>query len=375
MPLPVITTTQDVRDIVSYLRNKATGATIAEAQAVVKKQVLDARKLSSYTFWGLVDRDADRLSLSARGWELARSKDDGAVFQTVLAGIAPYRSALEWLYYQNFESATNVDVAAHWHEHHSVALGTSNENSIKDSAVCFFHICEAAGLGKLTLGRRGNPTRLTLNRAELGRFVEVKSALAPDEPSARTPNGQTSESVVEQAAGAEVPHAVSAERQSAPPVTRQLDPPVTSTLQKLRVFISHSGGMEMVDQVQTMLGLAEMEGEVAEEEETTAIPVPEKVLSAMRRCQAGIIVVSVDDRRTGSNGSYTLNSNVLIEIGAAFVLYDRRVVLVWDRRLPVPSNLQGLYRCEYEGDELSWAAGMKLMKAIQGFKGQASLTR
>jgi hypothetical protein len=58
----------------------------------------------------------------------------------------------------------------------------------------------------------------------------------------------------------------------------------------------------------------------------------------------------------------------LIEIGAAFVLYDRRVVLLWDKRVPVPSNLQGLYRCDYEGNELSWTEGMKLMKAIQGFK-------
>lgn len=59
---------------------------------------------------------------------------------------------------------------------------------------------------------------------------------------------------------------------------------------------------------------------------------------------------------------------MLIEIGSAFVLYDRKVVLVWDKRLAVPSNLQGLHRCEFEGDELSWSAGMKLMKAIQEFK-------
>jgi predicted nucleotide-binding protein len=126
--------------------------------------------------------------------------------------------------------------------------------------------------------------------------------------------------------------------------------------------------MQMVGQVETMLGLADMEGEVAEKEETTAIPVPEKVFAAMRRCNAGIIVVSVDEEHKDGSGKYALNNNVLIEIGAAFVLYDRRVVLLWDKRLSVPSNLQGLYRCEYEGDELSWGAGMKLMKAIQKFK-------
>ncbi len=126
--------------------------------------------------------------------------------------------------------------------------------------------------------------------------------------------------------------------------------------------------MDLVDQVQTMLGLADIQSEVAVKEETSAIPVPEKIFSAMRRCTTGIIVVSVDETRKDKDGKYTINENVLIEIGAAFVLYDKRVVLLWDKRLSVPSNLQGLYRCEFEGSELSWSAGMKLMKAIRGFK-------
>jgi predicted nucleotide-binding protein len=130
--------------------------------------------------------------------------------------------------------------------------------------------------------------------------------------------------------------------------------------------------MTLVDQVQTMLGLGGFESEVAEDEETTAIPVPEKVFTAMRRCHAGIIVVSADESGGGAGGKYTINENVLIEIGAAFVLYDRKVVLVWDKRLPVPSNVQGLYRCEYEGDEFTWSAGMKLMKAIRGFRQEPS---
>src|SRR5262249_49008494 len=197
MPLPLITTAQDVRDIVNYLRTKATGAPISEAQAVIKKQVLDPRKLFAYSFWGLVDRDGDRLTLSARGWELARSKDDGAaVLQSVVAGIPPYRSALEWIHYQNFDSVTNVDVAAHWHDHHSGALGTSNENSIKDSAVCFFHICDAAGLGELKIGRRGSPTRLELNRGVLALFVDSESANQTQPKPAETPNGRTSAAAV-----------------------------------------------------------------------------------------------------------------------------------------------------------------------------------
>jgi len=126
--------------------------------------------------------------------------------------------------------------------------------------------------------------------------------------------------------------------------------------------------MEIVDQVQTMLGLADIQSEIAVKEESVAIPVPDKVFGAMRRCHAGIIIVSVDETRKDKDGNYTVNENVLIEIGAAFLLYEKRVVLLWDKRLHVPSNLQGLYRCEFEGNELSWTAGMKLMKAIRGFK-------
>ena len=136
----------------------------------------------------------------------------------------------------------------------------------------------------------------------------------------------------------------------------------------LRVFISHGKNMEIVKQVETMLGMADLEYEVAVADETTAIPVSEKVFSAMRNCNAAVIVVSVEENTADGADGYAINENVLIEIGAAFVLYDRKVVLVWDKRLTVPSNLQGLYRCEFQGDELSWKAAMKLMNAIKEFR-------
>jgi predicted nucleotide-binding protein len=158
----------------------------------------------------------------------------------------------------------------------------------------------------------------------------------------------------------------------APPPPPSTEPTVTPAKDKpaeqLRAFISHGKNAAIVEQVETMLGLADIPSEIAVKEETAAIPVPEKVLAAMKRCTAAIIIVSVDEGQKDASGNYAINENVLIEIGAAFVLYDKRVVLLWDKRLNIPSNLQGLYRCEFEGDDLSWGAGMKLMKAIKGFK-------
>lgn len=141
----------------------------------------------------------------------------------------------------------------------------------------------------------------------------------------------------------------------------------TVTSSTFKVFITHGKNMAIVDQTKDILGLYDIEYEIAVEEETAAIPVPAKVMSAMRRCQAGIMVVTADEQNKTEDG-YTINTNVLIEIGAAFVLYDQGVILIWDRRLKVPSNLQGLYRLEFEGTELSFATGTKLAKAVKALK-------
>jgi len=309
-----------------------------------------------------VTKEGDRIKLTQRGWEFARKPEaEQEIFRSVIDSIAPYKSVLEWAFHQHLNAVSNVDVAAHWHEHHSEALGTDNDDTIKNNAVCFFHLAEGAGLGKLIIGRKGQTTRLDLDRDQLSKYIEAGPSSPPwtaksDEALAQTPAELTED-----------------HKAPVPPAAKEVVPASTASLPVLlaaevRVFISHGSNMDLVEQVQTMLGLADIESEVAVKEETSAIPVPEKVFGAMRRCSAGIIVVSVDEKKKDTAGNFTINENVLIEIGAAFVLYDKRVVLLWDKRLAVPSNLQGLYRCEFEGNELSWSAGMKLMKAIRDFK-------
>ena len=133
------------------------------------------------------------------------------------------------------------------------------------------------------------------------------------------------------------------------------------------IFVGHSSGTKVLEQVRQLLELADLRAEVATEQETGAIPVPDKVFEAMSRSDAAIICVTADAEQQADNG-YSVNPNVLIEIGAAYVRHDKRLVLLWDRRVEVPSNLQGLYRCEFEGDELSWEAGTRLQKALIAIK-------
>jgi hypothetical protein len=151
----------------------------------------------------------------------------------------------------------------------------------------------------------------------------------------------------------------------APPIE---PPPSAPPCAPPRVFISHSKSEAILEQLKTILNFGAFAYEIAQEEETPAIPVPTKVRRAMRRCNCAVINISADEQEKLPDGTYGINQNVLIEIGAAFVLYYPRVVLLVDRRIALPSNLQGLYRCDYEGEELSWSAGMKLQNALAGFR-------
>ncbi len=137
-----------------------------------------------------------------------------------------------------------------------------------------------------------------------------------------------------------------------------------------RVFISHGKNKEIVAQLKDLLTFGKFEPVVSVEKETTSVPVPEKVLTDMRSCSAGVIHVmkEADLIDQGGNKYTKLNENVLIEIGAAIALYGKNFVLLVEKGLTLPSNLQGLYRIDYDGDKLDYEATIKLLRTFNEFK-------
>ena len=137
-----------------------------------------------------------------------------------------------------------------------------------------------------------------------------------------------------------------------------------------RVFITHGRNRDIVGQLKELLSFGGFSPVVAEENESTSKPVPEKVMDDMRSCFAGIIHVGSEQRLIDESGAehIVLNSNVLIEIGAAMAIYKNRFILLVENGISLPSNLQGLYEVRYEGDKLDYEATMKLLKAFSGFR-------
>jgi predicted nucleotide-binding protein len=90
----------------------------------------------------------------------------------------------------------------------------------------------------------------------------------------------------------------------------------------------------------------------------------------MRSCAAAIVHVGTEMKVLDEEGKEfrMLNPNVLIEIGASMALYGRRFILLVEKGVTLPSNLQGLYEVRYEGSKLDYDATMKLLKAFNDFK-------
>jgi hypothetical protein len=256
-------------------------------------------------------------------------------------------AAVERVAHSKEHTVTASELAAHWHKHFPKDVAES-EKILNDQAVCFFQLAEGADLGKLTIGRQGHPTRFDFDPTNVlstvgnGEFDEVTEPPSPEPLKEPLPNGSGAGDVASQ---------------TAPPNNR--------------VFITHGKNKKILDQVKEIVTYGGFEAVVAMERETSAKPVPEKVLNEMRKCGAAVIHVAVDTVLFDKEGKEhpQINGNVLIEIGAAMGLYPGyKFILLVEEGLQLPSNLQGLYECRYTGDELTSSATMKLLKAFNDFK-------
>ena len=351
MSLPLRATLDDIHAVCAYLVTKPTGATLGETKAVVDKKRLDGRKLAALKFWGLIEDDGNKMKITTLGRQCV--KDSGSsrseVLRNVVRRVPEYTAIVERVTLRSEKAIAATEVAAHWHEHFRSDVSES-EKILNDQAVCFFQIAQGADLGTLTIGRKGMPTRFDFDADAAGAFVEDSSV-----------DSQRELSTYNESEASTPSDAVDHDREHG----QAADTAASGN----RVFITHGRNRKILDQVKELVAYGKFEAVVAMEHETAAKPVPKKVMDDMRTCKAAVIHVSAEDVLYDKEGNEVpqINDNVLIEIGAAMALYGEKFVLLVEEGVSLPSNLQGLYECRYEGDELNMPATMKLLKAFSEF--------
>jgi hypothetical protein len=138
----------------------------------------------------------------------------------------------------------------------------------------------------------------------------------------------------------------------------------------LNVFISHGKNRDLIDTLKRAVAYGKFHPVVSVELSDTSKPVPQKVMEEMRSCFGGIIHLRSEGEWTDGDGKKhtKINDNVLIEIGAAMAMYKDNFILLAERSVQLPSNLQGLFVCYYDGDRLDGEATMRLLEGLSKFQ-------
>jgi hypothetical protein len=168
VPLPIQADLADIEAVCGYLITKPAGASQAE---VINEKSLGRRKLSALKFWGLIEDTGTKLRLSERGLLVAH--DNGAnrvtALREVVASITPYASVIARAVRNHEMIVLSGEVAAHWHQHFR---GSTQLDILNYQIVCFFRLAEAANLGRLVVGRKGQVTRFELAEDDARAFID-----------------------------------------------------------------------------------------------------------------------------------------------------------------------------------------------------------
>src|SRR5215211_6933771 len=139
--LPVLATPGDLREAVQYLKRKPTGVSVVEALADAKRRVFEPRKVAAYEAWGVVARRGERLLLTRRGREFARTLEpETRSYRALLDSNPLYRAALAWIHRQGLDLVTYADVAAYLGEEFGALLPADDPKGAEEGVICFFHL-------------------------------------------------------------------------------------------------------------------------------------------------------------------------------------------------------------------------------------------
>jgi hypothetical protein len=345
--LPILTTAADIRELVQYLKRRPAGVIAAEELDRPKKRLFEDRKLEAYEFLGITTREAQTLRLTPLGWKFARRMEaDTDVFRYLLDRHRPYTAALNWISQQNMDMITSTELCNFWHGAHSEAFGYNDQETIRGAVLSFFSISQAAGLGTLTLGKRGHITRFVFDRDELARFLAEKSAstLHCDD----TTGSEARNIFIGPVAPNDFPVALTNESQESTVLIQCKNPKVVELIQRTLEIINVRS--RLVDVVWNRNG-------------STA-----SALDSSREVCALIAVLGEESFIKDQVGNSVIKDSVLMELGAAHVLYDRRVVLMADSNSAGCEGIEDLIRYEFDDGRLDWEVGLQLITLVNIFR-------
>jgi predicted nucleotide-binding protein len=142
------------------------------------------------------------------------------------------------------------------------------------------------------------------------------------------------------------------------PVSTESDQPAK------KVFIVHGKDRQPLDQLKKILDKFGVKYAVAVDEAHAGRPISAKVASLMRNeCSSAIFIFTADeqffqeDEEGNRTEDWRPSENVIYELGAASILYDRRIVIFKEKRVTFPSDYSDLGHITFEAGSLNSQIG------------------
>ena len=338
--LPILATANDLREVVKFFKHKPNGVSIIEMTSAEPRRVFDARKIAAYEFWGIISRTDERFQLTPLGEELAKNTEaECRIHRRILRVVPAYRRAVEWIFEKNLKIATYLDVANFWQfSGDDLDLSPVSEENIEAVIVSFFSLCHAAELGTATVGKRGQPARLSVRLDQMRIFLD------------------STEEAFETA--------------SPPPVFSQksvfrFDKATDENI--AAVYISAGRRERESSNLRAALELADF-GSIAfgsGEFENGFLPLDRR--AAMKQCQAAVFLLDESDCHE-KNGKPALRCDRVTEISVAQALFGDRVILLWNSNGKMPTIFREAGFNAMRGDVADWESNVRLVKSLKSLK-------
>ncbi len=339
--LPILATANDLREVVKFFKHKPNGVSVIEMTNAEPRRVFDARKIAAYEFWGILARQDERFQLTALGEELAKNTEaECGIHRRILRVVPAYRRAVEWIHGQGLKIATYLDVANFWQlSGEDLSLSPQMDENIEAVIVSFFSICHAAELGTATVGKRGQPARLSVRLDQMKAFLE-----APGEAGEIAPEAVFTQKSVfrfDKIAGENIATVyISAGRRE-------------------QASVNLRAALELADFGSIAFGTGEFENGF--------LPLSQR--AAMKQCQAAVFLLDEQDCREQEDGRIMLRCDRVTEISVAQALFGDRVILLWNSTGKMPAVFGQSGFNAMSGDVADWESNVRLVKCLKSLKG------
>ena len=133
----------------------------------------------------------------------------------------------------------------------------------------------------------------------------------------------------------------------------------------MQLFIAHGSNRRPLEQLKEILNSWKVPFLVAVDEANAGRPISEKVADTMRQCSAGIFIFTADEHFENHTGETVSrpSQNVVYELGAASLLYGRKIVILKEAEVTFPSDFSDLGWIEFDKDALD-AKAMDLLREM-----------